>query len=93
MTSVVPLPLAGIRVLDFSNLLPGPLASLLLAEAGAEVIKVERPDGGDEMRAYAPATSAAISRFSTVARPASAPTSRTLATGPTCLNSCARPTC
>jgi len=54
VTSVVPLPLAGIRVLDFSNLLPGPLASLLLAEAGAEVIKVERPDGGDEMRAYAP---------------------------------------
>ncbi len=54
MTSVVHLPLAGIRVLDFSNLLPGPLASLLLAEAGAEVIKVERPGGGDEMRAYAP---------------------------------------
>jgi crotonobetainyl-CoA:carnitine CoA-transferase CaiB-like acyl-CoA transferase len=48
------LPLAGIRVLDFSTLLPGPLAGLLLAEAGADVIKVERPGGGDEMRDYEP---------------------------------------
>ena len=47
-------PLAGIRVLDFSTLLPGPLATLLLAEAGAEVIKIERPGAGDEMRGYDP---------------------------------------
>ena len=47
-------PLAGIRVLDFSTLLPGPLATLILAEAGAEVIKIERPGTGDEMRSYAP---------------------------------------
>src|SRR5438270_980249 len=47
-------PLRGIRVLDFSTLLPGPLATLLLAEAGAEVIKIERPGRGDEMRAYSP---------------------------------------
>jgi len=47
-------PLAGIRVLDFSTLLPGPLATLLLAEAGAEVIKIERPGAGDEMRGYEP---------------------------------------
>ena len=46
-------PLAGIRVLDFSTLLPGPLATLLLAEAGAEVIKIERPDGED-MRRFQP---------------------------------------
>ena len=46
-------PLAGIKVLDFSTLLPGPLASLILAEAGAEVIKLEKP-GGEEMRHYAP---------------------------------------
>ena len=46
-------PLAGITVLDFSTLLPGPLATLILAEAGARVIKVERP-GGEEMRGYAP---------------------------------------
>ena len=49
-----PRPLAGIRVLDFSTLLPGPLATLLLAEAGAEVIKIERPGRGDEMRSYVP---------------------------------------
>lgn len=48
------LPLAGLVVLDFSTLLPGPLATLMLAEAGAEVIKIERP-GGEEMRRFPPA--------------------------------------
>ncbi len=48
------LPLAGIRVLDFSTLLPGPMAGLFLVEAGAEVIKIERPGTGDEMRTYTP---------------------------------------
>ncbi len=47
-------PLDGLLVLDFSTLLPGPLASLMLAEAGAEVIKVERLGQGDEMRSYDP---------------------------------------
>jgi alpha-methylacyl-CoA racemase len=47
-------PLAGITVVDFSTLLPGPLASLILVEAGAEVIKIERPGGGDELRGYEP---------------------------------------
>src|SRR5262245_19493257 len=42
--------LSGILVLDFTTLLPGPLATLMLAEAGAEVIKVERPDGEDMRR-------------------------------------------
>jgi crotonobetainyl-CoA:carnitine CoA-transferase CaiB-like acyl-CoA transferase len=46
--------LAGLRVLDFSTLLPGPLAGLMLAEAGAEVTKIERPGTGDEMRGYPP---------------------------------------
>jgi crotonobetainyl-CoA:carnitine CoA-transferase CaiB-like acyl-CoA transferase len=46
-------PLSGLLVLDFSTLLPGPLASLMLAEAGAEVIKIERP-GGEEMRGFPP---------------------------------------
>src|SRR3954451_12369414 len=46
-------PLAGILVLDFTTLLPGPLATLLLAESGAEVIKIERP-GGENMRHYQP---------------------------------------
>ncbi len=43
-----------LKVLDFSTLLPGPMASLFLAEAGADVIKVERPDHGEEMRIYDP---------------------------------------
>src|SRR5215204_5930848 len=47
-------PLKGIRVIDFSTLLPGPMCSLLLARAGAQVIKVERPGRGDEMRSYTP---------------------------------------
>jgi alpha-methylacyl-CoA racemase len=47
-------PLEGVLVLDFTTLLPGPLATLLLAEAGAEVIKIERPGSGDEMRRYHP---------------------------------------
>ena len=46
--------LSGLRVLDFSSLVPGPMATLFLAEAGAEIIKVERPDRGDEMRSYTP---------------------------------------
>jgi crotonobetainyl-CoA:carnitine CoA-transferase CaiB-like acyl-CoA transferase len=46
-------PLKDIIVADFTTLLPGPLATLMLAEAGAEVIKVEKP-GGEDMRAYPP---------------------------------------
>ena len=47
-------PLGGVRVLDFSTLLPGPLATLYLAQAGAEVIKIERPGTGDPVRSYPP---------------------------------------
>jgi crotonobetainyl-CoA:carnitine CoA-transferase CaiB-like acyl-CoA transferase len=47
-------PLEGLFVLDFSTLLPGPLATLLLAEAGAEVVKIEPPGRGEEMRSHAP---------------------------------------
>jgi len=46
-------PLSGVKVLDFSTLLPGPMCTLMLADAGADVIKLERP-GGDEMRSYEP---------------------------------------
>ena len=42
-------PLYGVRIVDLSNYLPGPLATLILARAGAEVIKIE-PPGGDPMR-------------------------------------------
>src|SRR3954453_13559737 len=46
-------PLSGVLILDFTTLLPGPLATLMLAEAGAEVIKIE-PPGGENMRPYEP---------------------------------------
>jgi alpha-methylacyl-CoA racemase len=49
----VPQPLDGLTVLDFTTLLPGPLATLMLAEAGARVIKIERP-GGEDIRRFAP---------------------------------------
>lgn len=47
-------PLANCRILDFSSRVPGPLATQILAEAGAEAIKIERPDGGDNLRARTP---------------------------------------
>jgi alpha-methylacyl-CoA racemase len=47
-------PLEGIRVVDFTTLLPGPFASLILAEAGAQVVKIEKPGRGDKMRVYVP---------------------------------------
>jgi len=49
-----PQPLSGIKVLDFTTLLPGPMAALILAESGAEVLKIERPGVGEEMRHYQP---------------------------------------
>lgn len=47
-------PLAGIRVLDVTQLLPGPFASMLLADLGADVVKIERPIGGDPKRSGNP---------------------------------------
>lgn len=47
-------PLAGVRVLDLTRLLPGPFATLLLADMGADVVKVEHPQGGDETRFVEP---------------------------------------
>jgi len=49
----MPRPLEGVLVADFTTLLPGPLATLMLAEAGADVIKVERP-GGEDVRRFPP---------------------------------------
>ena len=46
-------PLSGLLVLDFTTLLPGPLATLMLAETGAEVVKIEQP-GGENARYFPP---------------------------------------
>ena len=48
------LPLKGVLVADFSRVLAGPLATMTLADLGADVIKVERPGLGDETRAWGP---------------------------------------
>ena len=47
-------PLDGILVADFTRVLAGPLAAMLLGDLGADVVKVERPDGGDDTRAWGP---------------------------------------
>jgi len=49
-------PLAGIRVLELGQIAAGPFAGSLLADLGADVVKVERPDGGDGMRNWPPLT-------------------------------------
>jgi crotonobetainyl-CoA:carnitine CoA-transferase CaiB-like acyl-CoA transferase len=48
-------PLEGIRVLDLSRLLPGPFLTMILADMGADVVKIEDPRIGDYMRAFPPA--------------------------------------
>ena len=50
------MPLQGLRVIDVGNFLAGPYAATILGEFGAEVIKVEHPDGGDPMRRFGTAT-------------------------------------
>jgi crotonobetainyl-CoA:carnitine CoA-transferase CaiB-like acyl-CoA transferase len=49
-----PAPLAGVRILDLTRLVPGAFATLMLAELGAEIVKIEDPRGGDPMRSLPP---------------------------------------
>ena len=53
MTDIRPGPLDGVKVADFSRVLAGPLASMMLADFGADVLKIERPSG-DDTRSWVP---------------------------------------
>jgi len=63
-----PGPLSGITVIDLSRILAGPYCTLLLAEMGARVIKVEAPNGGDDARQYGPFTNGKSTYFASVNR-------------------------
>ena len=60
--------LRGIRVLDLSRLLPGPFLTMVLADMGADVVKIEDPRVGDYLRAFPPAKGGVAGRFLAVNR-------------------------
>src|SRR5689334_2638439 len=68
MTAPLADALRGIRVLDLSRLLPGPYLTMILADMGADVVKVEDPRVGDYLRAFPPAKGGIAGRFLAVNR-------------------------
>lgn len=58
-----PLPLAGLRVLDLTRVLAGPYCSMILADLGAEIVKIERPESGDDSRHFGPFLSSGLSAY------------------------------
>ena len=64
----MPLPLQGIQVIEFCNVAAGPYCGMLLADMGAEVIKIENPQGGDTLRAWPPQTEGYSENFASLNR-------------------------
>jgi len=63
-----PQALTGIRVVEFCNVAAGPFCGMLLADLGADVIKIEHPDGGDTLRAWPPLTDGYSENFASLNR-------------------------
>ena len=62
------LPLAGVRVIEFCNVAAGPFCGMLLADMGADLIKVEHPQGGDSLRQWPPLTGGYSENFASLNR-------------------------
>jgi crotonobetainyl-CoA:carnitine CoA-transferase CaiB-like acyl-CoA transferase len=62
------LPLEGVRVIEFCNVAAGPFCGMLLADMGADVIKVEHPEGGDSLRQWPPLTGGYSENFASLNR-------------------------
>ena len=62
------LPLAGIRVIEICNVAAGPFCGMLLGDMGADVVKVEHPDGGDTLRSWPPISDGYSENFASLNR-------------------------
>ncbi len=63
-----PLPLEGIRVIEVCNVAAGPFCGMLLADMGADVVKVEHPEGGDTLRSWPPINAGYSENFASLNR-------------------------
>ena len=53
-TEALPSPLEGVKILDMTRILAGPFATMIMADLGAEVVKIEAPGVGDDTRSWGP---------------------------------------